>query len=183
MRVHYAIVAAAALCLPLGVSAQTMKPGLWETTNNMKGGGDMEKMQAQMQREMANMPPEQKKMMQDMMMKHGVQMGAGGMSVKTCMTKEMVERNEIPSHKGDCRTTKQEKTGNVLKFAVQCTNPPMTGDGQVTFTSPEAYNMKMVMHTKAEGKPQTMNMEASGKWLGADCGSIKPHAMPAGAKK
>ena len=50
---------------------------------------------AQMQQQMASMTPEQRKMMQDMMGKQGVGIGAGGpcgMSVKVCMTKEMVER-------------------------------------------------------------------------------------------
>jgi len=47
---------------------------------------------------MAGMPPEQRKQMQDMLAKQGMgQGGAGGMSMKICMTREMVERNEMPS--------------------------------------------------------------------------------------
>ncbi|MES2127992.1 MAG: hypothetical protein V4463_12025, partial [Pseudomonadota bacterium] len=30
-----------------------------------------------------------------------------------------------------------------------------------------------------KGKPETMHMDASGKWLGADCGNVKPFAVPA----
>jgi hypothetical protein len=135
---------------------------------------------------MANMPPEQKKMMQDMMAKQGMQTGAGGpggMSVKTCLTKEMAERNEVPAQKGDCKTTKQEKSGNTMKFAVTCSNPPSTSEGQITFTSSEAYNMKMVTRSRVDSKnPQTMNMEMNGKWLSSDCGSIKPMGPPAGKK-
>jgi hypothetical protein len=177
MKIRH-VCAALALAFPVAVSAQTMKPGLWEITHNTRGGGaQAADAQAKMQREMANMPPEQKKMMQEMMAKHGVQMGGGaggGMSMKTCMTKEMVERNEVPSQKGDCRTTRQQKTGNTMKFTVVCANPPSTGDGQVTFQSPEAYNMKMVVNTTVDGKPQTMNMDSSGKWLSADCGAAAP---------
>ena len=44
-----------------------------------------------------------------MMAKQGVQTGSGspggGMSMKICMTREMVERNEIPAQQGDCKTT------------------------------------------------------------------------------
>ena len=66
-----------------------------------------------------------------------------------------------------------------MKFAVACTKPPSTGEGQVTFTSPEAYSMKMVVTSESRGKPEKMNMEGGGKWLGADCGNIKPMAPPA----
>jgi hypothetical protein len=188
MKIRYVIAAVAGIAFSAGASAQNMKPGLWEITNSMKSGsGQMEKAQAQMQQQMASMSPEQKKMMQEMMAKQGMAMGkggpGGGMSVKTCMTKEQVERNEMPAQKGDCTTTKQEKSGNTMKFAVACTNPPSTGEGQITFTSSEAYNMKMAIRSMIDGKPETMNMEATGKWLGADCGSIKPMGPPPAGKK
>ena len=47
---------------------------------------------AQMQKQMAAMSPEQRKMVEDMMAKKGMQMGAapgGGMAVKVCLTPEM----------------------------------------------------------------------------------------------
>jgi hypothetical protein len=182
MNAHLVVAALAAATFAAGASAQNLKPGLWEVTNNMKGGGgEMEKQMAQMQRELASMPPEQRKMMEEMMAKQGMKMGAGGsrgMSVKQCMTKEMVERNEMPAQQGDCRTTKQQRSGNVMKFSVACTNPPSTGEGQVTFVSPEAYTMKMAVNSGAGGRSDMMNMEISGKWLSADCGSVKPVAPP-----
>ncbi len=49
----------------VSASAQNLKPGLWEVTNKMQSGsGELEKGMAQMQREMAGMPPEQRKMME-----------------------------------------------------------------------------------------------------------------------
>ena len=59
-----------------------------------------------------------------------------------------------------------------------CTNPPSSGEGTVTFVSPEAYTMKMTVQTVVQGKAEKMNMDGSGKWLSADCGAIKPMAMP-----
>jgi hypothetical protein len=155
---------------------------LWEVTHNMKGGGgDMAGSMAQMQQQMASLPPDQRKMMEEMMAKQGMKMGGagpGGMSSRQCMTREMVERNELPSQQGDCKTTKQQRSGNTMKFAVSCTNPPSSGEGQVTFVSSEAYTMKMSVNTQVNGKPETMNMDASGKWLSSDCGSIKPMVVP-----
>ena len=179
MKVHH-LVAAAALVLAFSANAQSLKPGLWEITNKMQtGSGQMEAQMAQMQQQMANMPPDQRKMVEEMMAKQGVKMGAGGaMTVKVCMTKEMVERNEINDKRGDCKTTHQSRTGNTMKMAFSCTNPPSTGEGQVVFTSPEAYSMKMAISTTVQGKPEKVNMDGGGKWLGADCGSVKPMVPP-----
>ena len=178
MKVRYALAALAVAC-PAVASAQSMKPGLWEITHKTQGaaGSQMADAQAKMQKDMANMSPEQKKMVQEAMAKHGVQMGGGAggaMSIKTCMTREMIEKNQVPQQKGDCKQTSQSKSGNTMKFTVQCTNPPSTAEGQVTYQGSEAYTMKMVVNSKVDGRPQTMNMESSGKWLSADCGAIKP---------
>ncbi|MBG9388571.1 DUF3617 domain-containing protein [Caenimonas aquaedulcis] len=170
----------AAAALP--AAAQSLKPGLWEITSRMQSGsGEMEQKMAQMQQQLASMPPDQRKMMEEAMAQRGMKMGGGGpggMTLQMCMTREMVERNEIPSQKGDCKTTQQSRSGNTMKMAFACTNPPSSGEGTMTFTSPEAYSTKMTVNTTVQGKPEKMNMESSGKWLAADCGSVKPPAMP-----
>ena len=142
----------------------------------------MQEQMVKMNEQMAKMSPDQRKQVEEMMGKNGAKAGSGapggGMSVRICMTKEMVERNELPAQQGDCKTTQQSRSGNTMKMAFSCTKPPSSGEGQVTFVSPEAYTSKMVMTSMASGKPQKIDMEGSGKWLGADCGSIKPIALP-----
>ncbi len=177
------LIAVALLGASLGLHAQTMKPGLWEITHKSHmGSPGMNDKMAEMQKQMADLPPDQKKMMQDMMAKQGVQMGAsgpgGGMSVKTCMTKEMIEKNEVPSGQGDCTSTASPRVGNTQKIAFSCTKPPSTGEGQITFSGSEAYAMKMTVNTTVRGKAEKMDMEGSGKWLGADCGDVKPIRVP-----
>jgi hypothetical protein len=182
MKAHHLVAAACAVAFASAASAQNLKPGLWEITNKMQtGSGQMEQQMAEMQKQMAAMPPEQRKMMEEMMAQRGMKMGgnsAGGMTVKVCMTKEMVERNELPAQQGDCKTTHQSRTGNTMKMGFSCTNPPSTGEGQVVFTSPESYSMKMAISTTVQGKAEKVNMDGGGKWLGADCGSIKPMVPP-----
>jgi hypothetical protein len=162
--------------------AQNLKPGLWEINNKMQSSsGQMEKAMAESQKQMAAMPPEQRKMMQDMMAKQGLSMGpgaGGNIAVKICMTKEMAERNELPAQQGDCKTTNSPRSGNTMKMSFACTQPPSSGEGTVTFVSPEAYTMKMTMKSMMQGKPETMTMDGGGKWLSADCGNIKPLALP-----
>lgn len=173
------LAAAALLVASFCAGAQTLKPGLWEIENQMEGGGgQMDQGMTQMQQELANMPPEQRKMVQDMMARQGVSLGAGGAgrpSLKMCLTKDMVERNEIPTQKeGNCRQVSSSRSGNTMKLSLTCTNPPSSGEGTVTILSPEAYTMRMSVQTTVQGRPEKMSMAGSGKWLSADCGSVKP---------
>jgi hypothetical protein len=175
------LLAAALAAFACAAGAQTLKPGLWEVTHKMSGG-QMDHAMAEMQKQMAGMPPEQRKQMEAMMAQQGTKMGpggpGGGMSMKMCMTKEMVEKDQLPTQQGDCKTTHQSRSGNTMKFSVACANPPSTGEGQVTFAGPEAYSMKMVINSRAQGKPEKMQMDGGGKWLAADCGNVKPMATP-----
>ncbi len=181
MKPQYAIVATMLLGISICANAQTMKPGLWEIKNKMQADGKMGQDMAKAQQQMANMPPEQRKMMQDMMAKQGMTMGSEGpgtIGAKVCVTKEMVERNEIPSQREGCKQTVSARSGKTMKISFTCTNPPSNGEGQITFASPEAYTMNMIMNTAAGGKSQRVNMDAAGKWLSADCGAIKPRGVP-----
>jgi hypothetical protein len=148
----------------------------------MSGNPELDKAMAEMQKQMASMPPEQRKQMEAMMSQQGVRMvpGAGGaMAVQICMTKEMVERNEMPvQQQGDCKTTIQQRTGSTMKVAFSCTNPPSSGEGTFTYQGSEGYTSNMTMKTVAQGKTETMTMDGTGKWLSADCGSVKPMQVP-----
>jgi hypothetical protein len=173
------IVVAGAAIAVLPVAAQSLKPGLWEITNKMQGGsGQMASAMAQMQQQMASMSPDQRKMLDEQMAKSGVKMGsagpAGGMSVRVCMTKEMIEKNEMPAQRGDCKTTSQSRDGSTGKATVVCTNPPSSGEGEFTFGSPESFASKAAITTQVDGKTEKVKMESAGIWLGADCGSVKP---------
>jgi hypothetical protein len=160
----------AALAAPV-FAAPGMKPGLWEFTSQMHSpDGKMEQAMAQAQKQMAAMPPEQRKMVEDMMAKHGVSMNGSGVTAKVCVTKEMAARNEAPVQtKGNCTTTRSPMVGNTMKMHFTCTNPASAGDGEITFQGDNAYHMHMTMTGK-----QAMSMDADGHYLGSACGSIAP---------
>lgn len=167
--------------ISLPAAAQNMKPGLWEVNTKM-GGGEMDKAMAAMQEQLASMPAEQRKMMEDMMAKQGMNLSGagGGISMKMCVTREMAARNQLPVQTdGQCTTTQSPVAGNRMKYSFACKNPPSSGEGEVSFNGDSGYSMKMRATSTVQGKPQQIDMAATGKWLGADCGNIKPLVMPA----
>jgi len=177
MRSLPIIVAVACAVASLPAAAQTLKPGLWEMQNKTEGNAELNQSIAQMQKELAAMPPEQRKQAEAIMAKHGMQMGpagGGAMRTRVCMTREMIERNEIPATNGDCRTSQQRRSGNTLNMAFTCTNPTSTGDVRVTFVSPEAFTSTAHVTSIGDGKSDTLTVDSSGKWLSADCGTVKP---------
>ena len=174
--------AALLLLAALPAHAQTMRPGLWEVNNKLGGSPEMDKAMAQMQEQMANLPPAQRKAMEDMLAKQGVGLSGvsgGGMVAKICITKEMAASNQMPvQQQGSCTTTTSDKTATSMKMKFVCTNPPSSGVGQFTFAGDTAYTMKMVVNNAAQGVPKNTTLDTSGKWLAGDCGAVKPMVLP-----
>lgn len=159
--------------------AQTQKlaAGLWENSTKMNissaAGGTQEAM-ARMQKEMAAMPPEQRKMVQDMMAKQGVGMGAQPNSVRVCVSAEQAEKGTLPQD-GRCTQESLQRSGNTLRMKFSCQGPPpSSGEGEYTFSSDKAYSGRMKVNTSVKGQPASMDMEVSGRWISADCGTLKP---------
>ena len=174
-------VAGLALLLASGAAwAQSTKPGLWEIQHKMGGNPEMDKAMAEMQKQLASMPPAQRKQMEAMMGKNGMGVApGGGFSLKVCITPEMAARAEMPSQtEGHCTNTITSRSASALKMKFVCTNPPSSGEGTYVFNGDKAYTMKMVMQSARNGKPETMTVEGQGKWLSTDCGTVKPIAMP-----
>ena len=180
-KLHSVLLAAALASGAWGAIAQTLKPGLWESHNTMtSSSGQLENVMAEAQKQLAGMPPDQRRLMEGMMTKQGVGMGAGAgtTTVKICLTPEMVKRNDIATQQGDCKQTTAPRSGNTMKFSFVCTQPPSSGEGLVTFVSPVAYTLKMALNTTAMGKPEKMKLDASARFLASECGNIKPLAQP-----
>lgn len=166
--------------------AQPIKPGLWEIRSTVQqgaGGKAQTDAMAQMRAQMAQLPPAQRKQMEAMLAQQGMSVDDSGLRMKTCLTPDMVARFEAPPpQQGDCKTTMAPRSGNTQRFTFQCSQPPSRGDGVVTFTSPEAYSVRTQVTAGTGAQTQATTMDASGRWLGADCGSVKPLTVPPAAK-
>lgn len=180
-----ALIPLACLFVSVTAHAQSQKPGLWEITHKMGGNAEMDAAMAQMQKQMAAMPPEQRKQMEAMMGGNMPSAAAGGgMAMKVCLTPEMAARNEVPRQtEGDCTTTITSRSANGMKMNFVCTNPPSKGEGVYTFSGDKAYTAAMTIQSARNGKPETTTINGSGKWLSADCGTVKPFDTPKPAGK
>jgi hypothetical protein len=177
-----AAVAAVALVLASAAApAQAptrLKPGLWEHSFNVGSqGGQLEAAMKEAQAAMANMPPEQRKMMEQMMAQQGVSLDASGQKVRICMTPEDVARDEIPEAQEGC-TQRATRSGNTWTVTFQCPardgEPASSGRGTVTLQGSTGYTGDFTINTQMNNKPEQVKMKTQGRWLSADCGNIKP---------
>lgn len=167
-----------ALILSVGIiEASSIRPGVWEYTTTIKSqNGEMEKAMAQMEQQMASLPPEQRKMMQKTMAAQGVAQGSKANSVRVCVTKENATQKFIPSSDGQCEQTIVRHSGNSVWFKFACKgNPPSSGQGEYTFNGDSAYKGKMTIKTKSQGRTEVVQMHYTGKWISNDCKTIKAH--------
>ncbi len=167
------------LAAPLA-QAQQLRPGLWEHQATMKtGSGQVEAAMAQMQAQLAAMPPDKRKQIEDAMKAQGLGGGLPGtgqpMTMKVCLTPEQAARNEVPQQQGQCKQTSSSRTGNTVKFKMECTGPrKATGEGEFTLISDKEHKGRVTITSAHKSREETMEMLSSARWLAADCGDVKP---------
>ncbi len=147
-------------------AAERMKPGLWSMT-----------IKSDAMKNMPKIPPEQMEAMRKM----GVnmpQMQDGGMVVKVCMTKDMVERDQPPVGQNDsgCQMKNFKRSGDSYSMDMQCDGPNFKGTGTIkgSNSSNESFTAASDFKGTAHGQPANHHQETTGKWLAADCGDVKP---------
>lgn len=186
--------------LPVSIQANTlkvdMKPGLWEHRIKLIGGNDMAAQTEQMQKameevkkQMANLPPDQRKMMEDMMAQQGmtfsdegvsmqnnkVQINKDGTLVKQCITQSQIDKGYVPESGAECKPDITQLSATKFKTKYVCTGQhKATGEGNIEFISPTLYKGTAYFITETDGKSQRYETEQTGAWLSSDCGDIKP---------
>lgn len=151
----------------LAAPAHAMKPGLWEITTQISGGG-MPAMPA--------MSDAQRKQMESMGIKMpGAAGGAMNVTSKHCVTREQAAKRQPPQSEEDRRQRCEQKdvktSGNTTTWKIECTGErKMTGTGSITYQGEESYKGESTFHMQdAKRGPTTMKQSYSGKWLNANC--------------
>jgi hypothetical protein len=154
-------------------SPPPIKPGLWEVRSERELDGQKQQM-PDMSERLKNLPPEARAQIEAMMKQRGVDMSGGGGGMKICLTKESLDQGRWQNHQGTCKTDFTSRSGSTWKWHTSCSQPVAETDGEATFTSAESYTVKTATTTNVQGAPRTTHMTMNSKWLGADCGDVKP---------
>jgi hypothetical protein len=168
----FTLIVAGAANLAMASDAPPIKPGLWLVTT--EAGADGQKMPdtAAM---MAKMPPEMRAQMEAMMKSRGVDMSGGAAGTKICMTRDSLDQGKWQSPDVSCTTTYGARTSSSWKWHSVCTKPAaVVSDGEAEFSNPENYTVKTSSTMQIMGQTKTTQRVIHSKWLGADCGGLKP---------
>ena len=144
-----------------------VKPGLWEITADIERNGipplppDV----------LARLTPEQRaKLAQQAGPHHSVR--------KQCITQADVDKGFEPMadmERANCTRTVTSSTATLRAGRITCTGE-MTGSGNYRFEArtPDSVIGNWDATMSHGGSPMTMKGAVQGKWLGSDCGDVKP---------
>ena len=143
--------------------AAGIKEGEWSMTTaiHMDGMGDE---MAKSQKEMENMSPEDKAMMQQMMGGMNIGGPGGGMGMSTTTSQCITNDNPVPeaNNQEGCTRT-HDMSGNKVHFEVTCANSHSIGD--VTYKN-ESMKGSIVSTQTENGQEVKSTIDISGEFVG-----------------
>jgi hypothetical protein len=149
----------------------SMRAGLWENSNTIKSkSGQIEKALSALAKQLASLPEEERKILaQD-----GSSFTGPNPVGRSCVTKAMAEKMEIPKLDKNCEQTIVNQTSDYVKLKFTCSGQiPATGEGDFKLKDPKNYETKATTNTTINGKADVIYITSHGKWLSDDCGKVK----------
>lgn len=176
------LLALSALCLstPGWTQSPPIKPGLWETKvlSQEMDGKPAPQMGAAMA-QLDKLPPEQRKMIEQRMAQSGVGMQGG--AIRNCISAEALQKNRWahqPSQ--NCQTQVLEHGARQWRTRFSCTTPKSEGEALTVFDGDTGYSVDVRSTSEHNGQRHEMKMKMQARWVGADCGGLKPMQIPKG---
>ena len=178
MSRHWARAAAAGAAAGLilaawAVKAETplaVKPGLWEIVSHR----DTKGMPQIPPEALEGLPPEKRAQIEE-----AIKNQTKPHVSKSCLTDEQLKRGFTLGDKESmksCKRTVLKSTSKVLDMRIECGGQRTTvGDIHYEAVDPATMNATINMTMNDGQKTMTMKNVMHGKWLGADCGDVKPH--------
>ena len=143
-----------------------VKTGLWELTSTTAVSGTPPV-------DTSKMTPEQKAGF-EAAMKARQAKGPSTRVIKSCMTKEKLEREPFKeAAKASCTDTVISSTGTHWHAKRVCTQPSSVGEFMLEVLSPERIKETVQMNQGDDKHAMTVHVSIAGQWLGSNCGKIK----------
>ena len=155
-----------------------VKEGLWETTVTHKTSG-MPGMPADA---LANLPPEQRARVEEMMKQRGVTSNGNTTVAKNCVTKEKIEKGMAfaNENRGNCTHTVVSSSSSGFEAKFHCEeskkdgkNVTIDGTTTVEVVGDGSTKGSTQATTKSDGRMMTMDFTFASKYLGSACGDVK----------
>jgi hypothetical protein len=164
--------ALAAALAPASATAQTppVKPGLWEVHAERQIDG---KQAPSPGAAMKNLTPETRAKIQAMMKQKGITAGLDG-DGRVCLSKESLDAGRWQNPAANCKTEFVSRSASAWKWHSVCAQSDSVTDGEAVFANPESYTVNTSSTRTFRGETKTTKMTLRAKWLGADCGDLKP---------
>lgn len=149
-----------------------IKPGLWEITSTGSTTG-VPPIPADV---LAQMSPAQRTRI-EAAMKAAIAHSSAPHVFKSCVTEKQLEKGPDFANRSErsCKQTVLKRTASAIEVHVECTGKEkMSGVFRYRATSREAFRGTTDFAVSNGDRTMTSKRSVEGKWLGADCGSVKP---------
>ena len=149
----------------------SLRPGLWEIATT----SDLLLL-------VPHIPAEQMQSIKDLANEYGFEVPPienGAAISKACIIQEMANQKAPPifgENQLGCTTKNSTRTGNNYKMDFVCNSADLKGNGTAegSITSAESFTAKTNFNGTAQGNAVNEQADITGKWLGANCGEVKP---------
>lgn len=174
-----------------------MNAGLWQHAMTFEGDGKAQYLALQqgqsnhimneMQANLKNLPPEQRKMVEEGLAQARAQAGKmpnyeserfsmtdSGITTKDCITQAEIDKGWVPDAEEGCTSAITEVGKNKFRMINTCEGEnAMSMSAEVAFSSPARFSGKGTYTQTAAGQTYIMPIALEGKWVGKDCGTIE----------
>lgn len=168
------LAAGAVLAMPANAPAFNIKPGLWEMTLSSSGM----RMPAIPPSVLARMTPEQRRNFEAAMQAARAR-GLAQRLTRECITADALRRlpNFAPKEWKACRKTILKQTATDIALRLVCSGGPNL-EGTIRYLAPNSKTLtgSVDLTTRNGAHPMRIRDRIRGKWLGSDCGAVKPRA-------
>lgn len=167
------IIAFALVAAACGAEAQTVppiKPGLWQIHTEREVNG--QKVPDASER-LKNLSPEKRAQYEAMMKRSGLGTGAGG-ERQVCYSREGLEKSPWTEQTTGCKVDFTTRTASLWKWHTSCPKLGVEADGETDFPDHEHYTVISASKSKIGDTVRESRTTMTGKWMGADCGDLKP---------
>jgi hypothetical protein len=145
---------------------------LWEV--QVEQDGKLPKL-SDMGDRLKNLPAQQRQQIEAMMKARGVDMSGGANKLRICLDKASLDQGQWQGEQdARCKTDMKRGTGKWTWHSVCGAPYNAVTDGEATFNGTDSYVVKTNTTMTIRGETRTTQNTLRSKWVGADCGDVKP---------